>query len=127
MRWVVVVLSAVVLTSCSNRENQGVADAAPQQMIGRSRADVLTCAGAPLSRGTEGDVEVWTYSSAQGGNTVGVPVGRIFVASQQNEACTVNMVFQNGAVSSVRYANVSGSLFNPQHVCGRILNACMAR
>jgi outer membrane protein assembly factor BamE (lipoprotein component of BamABCDE complex) len=59
-------LSAVVLAACLAScaiQRAEIASEAQSKMIGLSKEQVLACMGAPVSKDTEGKIEVWSYGS----------------------------------------------------------------
>jgi outer membrane protein assembly factor BamE (lipoprotein component of BamABCDE complex) len=120
-----VIALLVPLASCAIYENQGAANTARSKLIGQTKQQVLACMGPPDARATEGDVEAWAYGAGQGRSVGAVaPVGSAFVMTAGSHSCTVNLTFQNGAVSAVRYRS-SGYVDAPDYMCGEVVKACV--
>lgn len=79
-------------------------DEAAKMMQGRTRAEVLACAGAPFREAQDGDFRVMSYSHARGID------GRLY-------QCELNIMLRAGAVETVRYTG-------PPNTCAAILRSC---
>jgi len=58
-------LLATAFAGCSIERAQTAA-AAQTAMVGMSKADVLACMGVPQAKASEGNVEVWSYTTGNG-------------------------------------------------------------
>ncbi len=101
----------MLITGCASRyDDEGL----QKRFIGKSKAHLLSCAGAPTSRQSVGGQEFLTYSiQAQAG----------YQGSFQTASCRMNFTVSNGYIT-----NVAGSWFGPildkSQAYDRMLGAC---
>jgi hypothetical protein len=109
--WPIIICFA--LTACAIQRSQ-TANEARNNMIGLSKEQVLACMGPPLSKGAEGETEVWSYNS---GNNVTPTSGRY---------CTTNVKMWNGHVGAVDYIGPAGGIITPNEGCAFAVQKCVA-
>jgi hypothetical protein len=95
-------------------------------MVGMSKEQVLTCMGPPASKATEGQTEVWAYSSGDGTTIASGSVsGGSFSAVSSSRFCRINLVLAGGAVSAVNYQGPTGGLITAGEQCAYAVDACV--
>jgi len=127
-------------------ERAMVAQDAQTKMVGLSKEQVLACMGAPASKATEGQIEVWTYNSGNGHTSaVSVSSTNAIVTAQSNGAattatgtgfgnsfsvasqryCVVSVVIASGKVSRVNYSGPTGGLATGGEQCAFAVRNCI--
>ncbi len=127
----VLVLAAILAAACANSKfhRAEVAKAAQTELVGMSRKDVLSCAGAPLREAKDGDIEVLTYIAGGDGTAAAVGVANsstgVAAVSSQRRYCEVTFVLQGGVVSKVNYSGRTGGFATAGEQCAFVVENCM--
>ena len=114
-------IGAVVFAGCSHQQTQ-IANEAPNQMIGLSREQVLTCMGAPTKQAATGATEVWSYDS---GNSAAGITGNSAAGINRVRNCMVNVVMTDGRVSSVNYVGDTRGPITQSEQCAFAVQNCV--
>jgi hypothetical protein len=101
---------------CAFIQNQDAIDARTA-LIGRSRPEIMACAGIPNEDTKAGTKEIATYSLAARYLTSGVVLGL--------RNCTVSIVFEKGLVSAVDYMVEDPGPLAPFESCAEIVSTCL--
>ena len=125
------VLVAILATACANNKfhRAEVAKAAQTELVGMSRKDVLSCAGAPVREAKDGDIDFLTYIA--GGDSTGAAVGvanssrGVASVSSHRRYREVTFVLQGGVVSKVNYSGRTGGLATTGEQCALVVENCM--
>ena len=139
MRKVVAVAGAVIgsmLAGCADGPQAELAQRARTSLVGMPKADLLSCAGAPVRQAEAGGREFYTYVHGSGyssgpsagigvgggSGNVGLGLGLGFPLFGGGSAgyCEATFVLQNGVVQQVNYP-AGASLSD----CGGIVQNCV--
>ena len=101
---------------CAFVQNQDAIDARTA-LIGRSRPEIMACAGIPNKVAKAGTKEIATYSVADRYSASGVVLGL--------KDCTVDIVFEAGRVASVDYFVEDPGPIAPLESCAEIVSTCL--
>lgn len=117
-----------LLSGCALQRAQ-IAQQAQTALIGMSKADLLSCAGAPTRYAKAGDMEVMTYVG--GGDTHGTigggwgnSAGAADISLYQR-SCTANFTLRNDRVIKITYAGRTGGLITQGEQCAFIIQNCV--
>ncbi len=117
--WIVGVVIGLVLcigtTGCSVHKRVKMAERAPSELVGLSKADLLSCAGVPVRSEKVDDLEFLTYKS---GGTRG-----FFCRS--GRYCEVTFTLQNSIVEKVTYTGNTGGRFSQGEQCAYAIASCL--
>ncbi len=108
----------LLVQGCAFVRDQDAVDARTA-LIGRSRPEIMACAGIPNNDTKAGTKEIATYSVADRFSASGVVLG------QRN--CTVSIVFEAGLVSAVDYFVEDPGPLAPWESCAEIVSTCLRR
>jgi hypothetical protein len=106
-----------LLFGCANKKSSG-ADKARTDLIGMSKAEILSCAGTPAKSVKSNNIEVLTYSYAGGQPLSGTGM------AQQGQ-CSASLVFQRGRLTRLNYTGRTGGLATQGEQCGFIIANCL--
>lgn len=87
---------------------------AQTDLVGRSKADILSCLGAPDQRASADGVEVWSYR--RNGGAVGTVVSGTAIV--RNRQCKANILFRGSRVARITYSGRGNT-------CGRLIRPCL--
>lgn len=99
-------------------------------LVGKSRAEILACAGVPNATFRDGGTEYFAYSGSgmlrSGGSTTYVG-GGVFLHSGGGgqSQCVATLAFQGGRVANVSYRSSGGAVTAPDEACGNIVKSCL--
>ncbi|MCP4328491.1 MAG: hypothetical protein GY791_08660 [Alphaproteobacteria bacterium] len=124
------VLALVSLLAACTYERSQVAKDARTELIGKSRGDILACAGRPKTTIKDGDLEYFAYY-------VGNPDYDRVLGVQPTEAqkitgsalpknCKVRIMFRNGIVETVSYSGNTGGIITRGEVCASVVSRCVS-
>jgi outer membrane protein assembly factor BamE (lipoprotein component of BamABCDE complex) len=123
-------IACTALTACTIQSGQTAqqpqsqpVQPAQSQLVGMTKEQVLSCVGQPLEKATEGQSEVWSYSS--GNDRTGVAEGN--GAAVATGSCTVKVVIVFGRVSQVNYSGPTGELLSNGDQCAFAVQNCVQR
>ncbi len=123
------VLLIAVLSGCAAQQRAETAKRAQIELVGMSKAALLSCAGAPVRTASSGDTEVMTYvgggdSIVAGGGAASTAGGG--VATVQRRYCEVSFILRSGRVEKVNYAGRTGGLVAEGEQCAFVVQNCVA-
>lgn len=136
-------LMALFLSGCAVQRAQ-VAQQARADVVGRTKAEILACAGVPSRAMTEGateilayqydgDVQVFGGSSSSGtisGNMMGASISTTggFGGTARQLQCTANFVLQSGRVVALNYSGrTGGGILTQGEQCAFIVSNCVSK
>ena len=129
---VAIVLLAIALAACTQRENQERASRAQTELVGLTRAQLIDCAGQPDRVIGSGSIEQLVYLYGEHRRMVGEPdphstgVQTAPPTANSTPWCEATFVMENSRVTNVRYRGQTGGIFTgPQNVCGEIVYHCV--
>ena len=121
---------SVMATGCARLERAEMAREAQASMVGMSKAQVLSCMGVAQAKQVEDDIEVWQY--AAGGDQTGIATAfatgqdiTTAIGSSKRRYCIINVVMQDGHVTSVNYTGRTGGLITQGEQCGFAISNCV--
>lgn len=122
-------LIALALSGCviANQQN---ATQGKTALIGKTKSQILSCAGIPQSSYIDGSNEYFGYG-AQGlrrSNVTADHLGGGFVLFSGTAAqsqCIVTMTLTGGVVTAVNYQSSGGTLIAPDEACGSVVRSCL--
>jgi hypothetical protein len=138
MKIIILSMAAFMIAGCAIQRAQTAQDARVQ-MVGMSSEDILACMGPPENRDSEGNIEVWSYSSGgrtvgsgtsfgfgfgTGGYSGGVGVG-VNNYSSTDLYCLVNVVMGEGRVREIRYLGPTGGALARDEQCSYAVEQCV--
>lgn len=106
----------LLVQGCAFLQNQDAIDAR-SALIGKTRPEIMSCAGIPNEDTKAGTTEIATYSVAARFLTGDVVLGL--------KNCTVRIVFEQGRVSSVDYIVDDPGPLAPLESCAEIVSVCL--
>jgi len=106
----------LLLDGCAVVEHEQAINA-KWALIGRSRPEIMACAGIPNETQTNHGTETAVYSAAARYATGGTVLGL--------KNCTVLITFVSGRVSGVDYIVDDPGLIAPLEVCAEIVSTCL--
>lgn len=127
------IIFAILLISiggCNNKFTRAsTAELGKTELVGKSKTDILTCAGAPTRSEKVDDMEFLTYYSGGdsdayvaggGGNSAGG--GSVSIKQRY---CEVTFVLQNNIVQKVNYSGRTGGLITEGEQCAFAIDNCI--
>jgi len=121
-----ILTAAIALVSChTNIQRAEVANGAKQSMLGMSKANLITCAGAPLRSSTINGTEYLTYSHADAYSDASSKLTGILVGSALYFECTATFSINNGRISKVTFSGKTGGKFTQGAACYNIVAQCV--
>ena len=127
-----IAIFAFNLGGCTNTKigRAIVADQAKTDLIGKTRNEVISCAGVPVRslKNKEFNSEFFTYV---GGSSSSFSLHRInsimnpIFAKSKNRSCTVTIELVNNIVTKVRYSGDTGPLLAPDELCAEVVADCV--
>ena len=119
--WVAGVIVGLVfcfnIAGCAVHQRIKTAERGSTEMVGLSKAELLSCAGVPVRSEKVDDLEFLTYSS---GGTRG-----FFCRS--GRYCDVTFTLQNNVVQKVSYAGNTGGYFTEKEQCAYAIAPCLKK
>jgi hypothetical protein len=107
---------SLLAQGCALVRHQQAIDA-QSALVGRTRPEVMACAGIPTKVSKSDGKEVDTYSVAARYLVSGVILGV--------RNCTVRIVFDEGRVSAVHYIIEDPGILAPFEECAEIVATCL--
>jgi hypothetical protein len=109
--------------------NQQMAETAKTALVGKSRSQILACAGIPNQTFRDGATEYMAYYGSGNVRTHGsgfVEGNSIIYSGGSRQAqCVVNIAIRNDYVSDVNYRSSGGAITAPDEACGIVLRGCL--
>lgn len=103
-------LLCLLVAGCASAD----ARKAQTDLIGRSKADILSCLGAPSQKAAADGIEVWSYRRDAG--SVGTVIsGNVYTSRRQ---CKANFIFRGSRVARITYSGRGNT-------CGRLVQPCL--
>jgi hypothetical protein len=127
----VVVVITAVLTGCASTKfgRADLAERAKVELVGKSKKDILMCAGVPVRSQQAENMEFMTYYS--GGDSDAYVAGGAGssagggAVSVKKRYCEVTFVLRDGVVEKVNYAGRTGGLITKGEQCAFVLQNCL--
>lgn len=122
-------LICLALGGCAIQRMQE-ASRAQSELIGMSKADLLSCAGVPFRQEQVGDEEFLTYGSGGDSVATGVatavsPSVAVGVGRGYHRYCEATFTLKNGIVQRVSYEGRTGGLLTRGEQCAFIIENCL--
>ena len=127
MKHALVLAAALGLSACASTDlaQSDAAFLAQAAIVGKSRAELVACAGTPESTEVKGDTEALHYSSASGKTVLMVGAGDKMI-SNEPYACRVTFVLRRGFVEDVVYTGRTGrTALNGGEECAPVVSKCV--
>jgi hypothetical protein len=125
------VVSAVILSGCASTKfgRADLAKRAKIELVGKSKKDILMCAGVPARSQQVEDLEFLTYYSGGDSNAyvaggAGSSAGGGAV-SVKHRYCEVTFILKDGVVEKLNYVGRTGGLITKGEQCAFVLQNCM--
>lgn len=127
----VLLLSAVILSGCASTKfgRADLAKRAKVELVGKSKKDILMCAGVPARSQQVEDMEFLTYYSGgdsdayvAGGSGSSAGGGAVSV---KHRYCEVTFILRDGVVEKLNYVGRTGGLITEGEQCAFVLQNCM--
>jgi hypothetical protein len=122
-----------LLSSCASTKfgRADLAERAKVELVGKSKKDILMCAGVPLRSQRADNMEFMTYYSGGDSNAymaggAGSSAGGSAV-SVKKRYCEVTFVLKDGIVEKVNYAGRTGGLITEGEQCAFVLQNCLPK
>lgn len=126
---IILALCGLTLCACAFQRAE-IASKAQTELVGMTKADLLTCAGVPLRQERLGDLEFLTY--AGGGDSVGSAVATetsstsaVVAGNATHRYCEATFVLKDGIVKKVNYQGRTGGLLTKGEQCAFIVENCV--
>jgi hypothetical protein len=119
----------LALAGCAAHHRAEVAKQAQVDLVGYTKAQILSCAGAPVRSDRAQDIEVLTYVA--GGDSTGAVVGvaqssvGVGVVGSHKRYCEVTFVLRGGVVEKVNYAGRTGGAATKGEQCAVVVEGCL--
>jgi len=110
------------VTAATRLHRSKIAEQAKTELIGKSKAEILSCAGAPASKDTSGKLEFLSYMS---GNKIG-KVDKQKKLSEDTRYCEVTFVFENDNVIDILYTGRTGARSSKDEQCAFVVEKCVS-
>jgi hypothetical protein len=125
----VVLLGAALASGCAVQRAE-IANRAQSEMIGKSKKDLLGCAGVPLRQERVDDLEFLTFGG--GGDSVGTavvtstsPSTAVASGKSAHRYCEATFVLKDGVIQRVNYQGRTGGLLTKGEQCAFIVENCV--
>jgi hypothetical protein len=109
--------------------DQQAATTAKTALVGKSKSEILACAGIPNQTYRDGSTEYLAYAgsgnvrmSATANQTFGTT---IYSGASRQSQCVVSIAIQDGTVAAVTYRSTGGAITAPDEACGQIVKGCL--
>jgi len=119
-------LAAALHTAGCTPERGPPAQQEPSPLVGKTRAELLACAGAPARTAQEGDAELLVYRALGTRRTPG-PITRFGDRPPERDviSCEATFTIRNGRVAGVSYGGTTGrSPLTRDGACAAIAANC---
>jgi hypothetical protein len=125
MKGLALAVAALALVSACAPERGAPTPDTPSPLIGRTRAELLACAGAPNRTARDGDAELLIYT-AMGSRTVSGEMTRFGERKLQEEVyhCEATFAIRNDRVAGVTYRGTTSSVPARNEACAAIVARC---
>lgn len=109
------------VTAATRVHRSKIAEKAKTELIGKSKAEILSCAGAPVSKDTSGKLEFLSYMS---GNKL-EKFDKQKKLPEDTRYCEVTFVFENDTVIDILYTGRTGARSSKDEQCAFVVEKCM--
>jgi len=130
--WVSLLIAALLAGCASTKFGRAdLAERAKVELIGKSKKDILMCAGVPVRSEQAENMEFMTYYS--GGDSDAYVAGGAGssagggAVSVKKRYCEVTFILSNGIVEKVNYAGRTGGLITEGEQCAFVLQNCLPK
>jgi hypothetical protein len=131
MKLAFVFVIAALLIGCASTKfgRAKLAKRAKVELIGKTKNDILMCAGVPVRSQHAGNIEFMTYYS--GGDSNAYLAGNAGssagggVVSVKKRYCEITFVLRDGLVEKVNYTGRTGGLITKGEQCAFVLKNCL--
>ena len=130
--WVSLLIAALLAGCASTKFGRAdLAERAKVGLIGKSKKDILMCAGVPVRSEQAENMEFMTYYS--GGDSDAYVAGGAGssagggAVSVKKRYCEVTFILSNGIVEKVNYAGRTGGLITEGEQCAFVLQNCLPK
>lgn len=122
--YVALALCAVMVSGCVYVD-QSRATKGKTALVGKTKAQILACAGVPSQTYKDGAADYFAYNGSGRTRISMVPISGTMVAGVGRQSqCTVTLGFKGDRVASVNY-RAGGGLLTPEEACGPIVKSCL--
>ncbi|ADJ27061.1 hypothetical protein [Nitrosococcus watsonii] len=124
---------ATLLAGCANTKfgRADLAERAKVELVGKSRKDILMCAGVPVRSQQAENLKFMTYYS--GGDSDAYVAGEAGsstgggAVSVKKRYCKVTFILSGGVVEKVNYAGRTGGFITEGEQCAFVLQNCLPK
>jgi len=124
---------ATLLGGCASTKfgRADLAERAKMELVGKSKKDILMCAGVPVRSQQVENMEFMTYYS--GGDSDAYVAGGAGssagggAVSVKKRYCEVTFALRDGVVERVNYAGRTGGLITEGEQCAFVLQNCLPK
>ncbi len=118
----IMLLIALVASSCASMQRASIANTAKLNMIGMSKLELYECAGTPSRKETVEGVEFLTYLG--GGDRTGYAdtSGGAFVSNRRY--CEATFIIKDNKITKVNYSGRTGGWASKGEQCAFIVQNC---
>jgi outer membrane protein assembly factor BamE (lipoprotein component of BamABCDE complex) len=121
MRGILLTALGLGVAGCALQQSD-LAMQAQRTMTGKTKEQVLSCMGPPISKATEGDIEVWKYQHSAGASVQSNYNG----ATVRSRNCDALIYFASDRVQRLEYGgNTSNGILAPRAACGALIERCL--
>lgn len=126
---VIVATLLAVLSGCV-LVGQEAAEKGKTALIGKTKSELLACAGIPGATYQDGGTEYLAYAGTgnyrRPGTTTYLGNGVFMHAGGgNNTSCIVTLALRNNRVAAVNYRSSGGALIAPDEACGLVVKSCL--
>ena len=113
------------LNGCANTKfgRAEQAERAKTELLGKTKAEIMMCAGVPVRSEKVDNYEFITYLG--GGDSDVYETGEIRTASIKKRYCEVTFAFQDGVVVKINYSGRTGGLVTKGEQCAFVVQNCL--
>lgn len=110
--------------------DQETATQGKTKLVGKSRSEILACAGVPNATFRNGPTEYFAYGASgrahSGGSAMYLGNGMFTTHGSSRQAqCVVTIAFQGNRVAAVNYRSSGGAIIAPDEACGSVVRGCL--
>lgn len=110
------------VTAATRVYRSRIAEKAKTELIGKSKTEILSCAGTPVSKDTSGKLEFLSYMS---GNKLG-KADKQKKFPEDTRYCEVTFVLENDQVIDILYTGRTGARSSKDEQCAFVVEKCMS-
>ena len=121
-------IAAVLLAGCIFERSQEAKEARTA-LIGKSRSEILACAGQPRSTVKDGPIEAFVYFTGTPNYDRLLDIkptdAQQVTGTNLPKDCRVRIIFRNDVVEKVDYSGNTGGLFSRGEACASVVRGCL--